>query len=393
MNLLRRNRDFRRLYAAAVVDGFGSWLLVFAAPLHVFAVTGSAASTGLALAVQALPAVLLTPWAGVALDRWPRTRIVVVANLASALGVGLMLAPGGVFGGLFVESAAGCFLRPALRALTPTVVPDDGDLATANALTSFTDGAFRMLGPPLGTALVVAGWFPAVVLADLASYLVAAALVVRLRAGRGAAARAGTRVRVRDGLRALARTPLLRGLAVASCLYWTANAALTALLFPFAADRLGASGRVIGWLIAALGVGYLVGSALSRLIILRYATRTVLTAGYALVGLCFVVAFTATSVPRALVAIGLSGVPGAITQIATVHRLQLSAPDAILGRIAAAFHLTDALASVTGALLAPALVAAAGLAPALLTASLTVVAAGPLAAALLPFARPRDRVG
>ena len=47
MGLLRRNRDFRRLYAATAVDGFGSWLLVFAAPLHVYAVTGSAMSTGL----------------------------------------------------------------------------------------------------------------------------------------------------------------------------------------------------------------------------------------------------------------------------------------------------------------------------------------------------------
>ncbi|MEV0716806.1 hypothetical protein, partial [Asanoa sp. NPDC050611] len=40
MNLLRGNGDFRRLYAATTIDKFGSWLLVFAAPLHVYALAG-----------------------------------------------------------------------------------------------------------------------------------------------------------------------------------------------------------------------------------------------------------------------------------------------------------------------------------------------------------------
>ncbi|MDG4826105.1 MFS transporter [Asanoa sp. WMMD1127] len=380
MGLLRRNRAYRRLYVAGAVDGFGSWLLVFAAPLHVYAVTGSAMSTGLALAVQAVPALLVAPWAGVAVDRWPRVRIIVLANLASAAGVALMLSPDLIFVGLFVEAAAGCFLRPALRALTPTVVPDPADLATANALTTFTDSAYRMIGPPLGTALVAAGWFPAVVAADALSYVVAAALVVGLPGGRSA----GARVLIRDGVRALARTPVLRGLAVASSLYWTANAALTVLLIPFAVDRLGGSGQVVGWLIAALGLGYLTGSALARPLILRYATRTVVSLGYALVGVCFLVAFTAGSVPRALVAVGLSGVPGAVCQIAVGHRIQVSTPDAVLGRVAAGFHLTDALAAVTGALLAPLLLGMAGLPLALVLLSLTVVAVGLLAMALLP---------
>ncbi|MEV0720934.1 MFS transporter, partial [Asanoa sp. NPDC050611] len=192
-----------------------------------------------------------------------------------------------------------------------------------------------------------------------------------------------SRVRVRDGVWVLVRTPVLRGMAVASCLYWTANAALTALLIPFVVDGLGRSGRVVGWLIAALGLSYLVGAAIARRLILRHATRTLLAFGYAAVGACFVVAFTATSVPRALVAVGLSGVPGAVTQIATAHRLQVSTPDAVLGRVASAFHLSDALAAVAGAVVGPGLLALAGLRPALITLSLAVVAAGLLAAALL----------
>jgi len=44
-------------------------LLVVAIPFHVFALTGSTVATGLTLALEALPALAIGPWAGVLLDR------------------------------------------------------------------------------------------------------------------------------------------------------------------------------------------------------------------------------------------------------------------------------------------------------------------------------------
>src|SRR4051794_22115720 len=88
---LAHHRAFRRLWTAATVDAFGTWLLVMAVPVHVHAITGSATSTGLALAVQALPAVMIGPWAGALTDRWPRRAVLVAANVIAALGVGILL--------------------------------------------------------------------------------------------------------------------------------------------------------------------------------------------------------------------------------------------------------------------------------------------------------------
>jgi MFS family permease len=178
-----RNRNSRRLWTATTIDSFGSWLLVMAVPLQVFALTGSATSTGLALAIQALPAVLIGPWAGVAIDRWHRKKVLMVANVSSAAGVALMLLAatpahrGFIYLGLIVENVAVCFLRPALAAVTPAVVGSESDLASANSLSAFTNSAFRMLGPVVGTFLVARGWFEAVVLVDVTSYLVAAAII------------------------------------------------------------------------------------------------------------------------------------------------------------------------------------------------------------------------
>ena len=81
-----RQREFRRLWTATTIDAFGSWLLVMALPLHVFASTGSIGSTGLTLAVEAAPALLVGLWAGSLVDRWPRRRVLVLGNLVAGHG-------------------------------------------------------------------------------------------------------------------------------------------------------------------------------------------------------------------------------------------------------------------------------------------------------------------
>ncbi|GLI02904.1 MFS transporter [Phytohabitans aurantiacus] len=67
-----RLRDFRLLWLARLVSLLGSWLLIVAVPAYVFALTGSLVATGLTLAAEFLPSVLLGPIAGVLADRWDR---------------------------------------------------------------------------------------------------------------------------------------------------------------------------------------------------------------------------------------------------------------------------------------------------------------------------------
>jgi predicted MFS family arabinose efflux permease len=394
---LVHHRAFRRLWIAATVDACGSWLLVMAVPVQVFALTGSATSTGLALAIEALPAALIAPWAGIVTDRFPRGRVLVTANLVSAAGVALMLVAstpgrvGFVYVGLVLESVASCFARPAFQAATPGVVADASTLASANALLATSNSVWRIAGPIAGTSLTAVGWFPAVVGLDLASFLVAAAIVRTVPIP--AAGRADdSGLRVSEGLRHIGGTRTLRGLLVSSCLYWTANAGLTALLVPFVTERLHAPGGAVGYLITGLGVGYLCGSALSRRVLGRFTARGALTLAYAAVGLCFLVLFSATTLPMAVAAATCSGVPGATALVVTGHHLQLCTPDRVRGRVSAAFQASDAVAAVAGALAAPALVALADLGRAVLVLSVAVLVAAAVAAILLPRSASRYRL-
>ena len=385
---LVRHRAFRRLCIAATVDAIGTWLLVTAVSVHVYAVTGSATSTALALAVQALPAVVVGPWAGALVDRWPRRIVLVVANTVAAAGVCALLDDRLIYAGLVVESVAGCFLRPAFQATIPAIVPDETDRASANALLAVSQSVLRLTAPLAGTFLTTAGWFAAVVAADAVSYLGAATILATLSIpdpARSASALAGES---RAGWRLVVRTRLLRGMLAASCVYWTANAALTALLVPFVAHRLHAGGQAVGYLVTGLGAGYLCGSAISRTILVRFSARTHLAVSYALVGGCFLVMFTTTGLPVAIVAVSAAGIPGAMANVATTHHAQTAAPPEARGRVSAAFVTSDAVAAVTGALAAPLVVAATGLPAALIILSTLVLAAAAIAAVALPAGRP-----
>jgi predicted MFS family arabinose efflux permease len=162
-------------------------------------------------------------------------------------------------------------------------------------------------------------------------------------------------------LRFVAGTPLLRGLLITTWAYWTANGALTVLLVPYLVERLHRPGADVGYLLSGLGLGYLLGAAAAARVIARYPPRTILVAGYAGVGVCLLALFNVPTLPAAVVAAALAGIPGAIVLVVSQHRVQAGTPDAILGRVGAAFYASDATAAVAGALLAPALTHAAGL--------------------------------
>src|SRR5262249_4964162 len=153
-------------------------------------------------------------------------------------GIALMLAGplAAIYAGILVEAVAVAFLLPALRAITPGVAGPN--LASFNASMSFASGVFRMTGPPLGTFLAARGLFSAVVVLDIIGYAVAALLIGRLSIGPGETD--ALPVRVRDGVRLIRRTHMLKGLVVTSWLFLAGNAGVTALFVPFVAERLRA---------------------------------------------------------------------------------------------------------------------------------------------------------
>jgi MFS family permease len=363
-------------------------LLVVAIPFHVFQLTGSAAATGLTLALEALPALVVGPWAGALLDRWELSRAMWVADLVSAAAVGLILFADRperlwmIYLAVLVENTATTVFRPASRALLPSVVGTGPELAAANALRVFAGSATRLGAPPLGALLLSEPGITFVLVVDIVSYLLSAAMIaaIRIRPERAP----HQPLRPLAGLRYAVRSKPLRGLLAGNGVFLTANAGLTALLVPLIVERLDAPGYTVGYVFSGLGAGYLLGAAISLKALSWLGVRDLIVTTQLATGAAFFALVNAPSVPWAIAAAALIGVPGSVLLITTETTVQRVTTPTMLAQVGALFFAVDALAAVVGALAAPALTLVADLTVTLNLLAAVAVLAAPITLSAVP---------
>jgi MFS family permease len=390
-------RDFRYLLSAGLVSNLGSWLLVVAVPYRVFQLTGSATATGLTLAAESLPALVVGPVAGVFVDRWDRRRVMIVTNVVSAgalLGIPLADRPdrlGWLYAALVVENLGLVFFRPAARALLPAVVGTGPLLVGANSLVGVVNGVVQLAGPPLGAVLLTWLGLPGLVLLDLVSYLLSATVITMVGYRAAVGERSARTVRavaaeLAAGLRCTAGNRTLRGLLPLTVLFFLANAVFTTLLIPFMTGRFGAHPAVIGVQLSALGAGFLLGAPLAGLFTDR-PPRVPLVLGPAGVGGCFAVLANAPTAVVAVVATGLAGLPASLLLVTVETTVTRATPAPLRGRVGAVFLAGNAAAELVGALVG-ALAGGAGDLSVVLTVSAAVIL---LCAAWAPVLLPARR--
>lgn len=399
-----RVRDFRLLWAGGLVSSVGTWLLTVAVPAQVLRATGSLRDTGLTLAVQYGPQLLLGPVAGVAADRWDRRLVMVVSSAASAAAVAVMMlgtAPGR-YGVLYIalaaETSTAVFYAPAIQARTPEIVGTGPLLSSASSLTAMTSGVVRLIGGPLGGVLFAFLGIRWLIGADVASYLIAAAAALmtsrhpsspetpqdEVRAGLpGPTAGHGVRASLVVGVRALRRSPAARGLLAVQVLFLAANASLSAVLIPFGLRRLGGSTQT-GLLMAALGAGFLLGAPVLRVVLDRVQARHAMAASLAVTAAGYVGLFRSTTIAAALPAGVVIGMTGAVILSVPVATVQRVTGNEVLGRITAAFTTGGAAATLAGAVAGPVVAQAIQLTGAAVAAASVTLAAAAVALVVVP---------
>ncbi|GAA2974111.1 MFS transporter [Actinokineospora diospyrosa] len=386
-------RDFRLLWFARLVSQLGSWLLVVAVPVQVFVLSGSVTATGLTVAAEFLPGVVLGPVVGVWVDRWDRRRVMVVADLVRGVAVGLLLVVQGVgelwlvYVVLVVESSGTVLFRPAAQAHTPVVVGTGSRLSSANALNAATDGVVRLVGAAAGGALL--GWvgFEALVVLDAGSYVVSAVAILSTaaRGGGGTGSTGRVWVDLRWGLEFLRSNKTARGVLAVTSLFLGANACLSALLIPFGVTVLGGGGQ-IGIVLSALGVGFLVGAPVMRGLVDRVEPGPLLGGAVAATGVGFIALFSASTVVAAVPAAVGIGVVGSVALGTAQTVVQRVTPNEGLGRVSSVVFTGEAVATVVGAVVGPAVAQALSLTWAAYLAGAVTVLGGLAGWAALPRA-------
>jgi MFS family permease len=183
-----RHQDFRYLFLGQAASTIGDRAVVVAIALYVTQTTGSATDLGLVLGGQTLPFVALLLFGGVWADRLPRHRIMIATDLTRA-GLHALLAALILSGSVPIWAlvaieacfgAAQAFFQPAYSGLLPQTVPEPL-IQEARALTESMANLAFLLGPALATALVLGVGAGETFAFDAATFLLSAALLVRVR--------------------------------------------------------------------------------------------------------------------------------------------------------------------------------------------------------------------
>jgi MFS family permease len=319
--------------------------------------TGSATRMGLGIMLQALPALLLGPYAGALADRFrPRPLVVTGQLLHAVLALGLVavvLADGGAGPVYLISLLSGvvsAFDGPALGRFGSMVAGRDL-LGNALALGSLINSTGRIIGMALGGVLVVACGPAALFLGNAASFLAVVAAVLAMRPSGlhplAAPAAGGADRGVRAGFGYLLRQPVvLVTLALALVLgsvgrnYQVTMAAMSA-----GPLRGGAAG--FGVLSTVFAIGTVGGALLAasrphlslRLLVLAGAAASTLQL---LAGLApGLVAFAALLIPIAAAAV--------VIDTTVSSRVQLDTREDMRGRVLSAMAIVSSLAGMTGA--------------------------------------------
>ncbi|MFG1992589.1 MFS transporter [Actinoplanes sp. NPDC048988] len=397
---------FRRLWIAGLVSDAGDWLMFIALPLVVLELTGSALGTSFAFLLELAPAVLLAPVAGRVADRVPRRLVMLVAMLAQAGSLLPLLAVHDrsdlplLYGVIVAHATLAAFFEPAKNAMLPALVGPDR-VVSANALAGLNNDLGRIVGGPLGGVLLAVAGLGGVVLADVATYLVAAVLVATLP--RGSVSRtAGTPGPARGGLLGVLADPASRAPIVVAFAAAVAQGLFVLLFVFFVTDVLGGAAADVGVLrgvqaIGAIAAGVVLGVLGARLDIFRLTiTGSVVFA--LLTALTWNLSFLTHTIAVYAVLFAVVGAPGVLMGAGLTSLLQRASRDDRRGSAFAAFGLTQATGQALGLLAGGLLQGAVGTLPLLEVQAASYAVAATLALILLrktgrPAANPASARG
>ena len=375
--------------------------LVLAVSFHVYELTNDPIALGYVGLAMFLPVVGLGLVAGDLLDRFNRASMLIISSLlgtACALGF-FFITIGGttaiwpfyVLIALFGVSFT--FARPAMPALVPQLV-GSAELTRGIAMASSTSQMATMLGPPVAGALLIAGPEAAYAVTAFFSFIAAVFwLTLRPQAGSDIPARSeqSMRRRIADGLRIVFRTPLILG-CMSLDLFAMLLGSVVALLPIFARDILMVGPFGLGLLRAAPAVGAtLMAIALSRFMAPRPA-GAIMLGSVACFGLAIVVFGLSTNIVLSLAALAVSGSFDMLSNVLRNTVVQLSAPNAIRGRVNAVNQLFISGSNELGDFRAGVSAGLLGTIPAVMVGAIGTMAVAAAWAVVFPSLRKLDRV-
>lgn len=265
-----RHRNYRLFFSGQGVSLIGTWMTRVATGWLVYRLTGSAFLLGLVSFAGQIPILLLGPFAGVWVDRWNRHLVLIVTQILSMLQsfalAGLALAKIITVNEVIVlnllQGAINAFDMPARQAFVIEMVEDPDDLGNAIALNSSLVNAARLIGPSIAGVLIALVGEGYCFLVDGFSYVavIVSLLAMIVVAQPRERTQRGVLSELREGWDYVVNSPPIWWILLLLALVSLVGMPYTTLMPIFAGRILHGGAHTLGFLMAATGVGALIGA-------------------------------------------------------------------------------------------------------------------------------------
>ena len=337
-------RNFRLYASGAIISNVGTWMQRVAQDWLVLELTHSGTALGIVTGLQFLPALLISPYAGLIADRFPKRRVLTITQFAMgavALVLGTLTVAGvveawHVYALAFVFGIGTAFDAPTRQSFVVEMVGKD-ELSNAVGLNSASFNAARLIGPGLAGLLIAwIGTGPVIMINGFSYAAVIVSLYLmrpsELHTPKPAGREKGM---IRDGMRYLWRRPDLMMVLVAVFFAGTfgLNFQMTSALM--ATHTFGKGAGEYGILGSILAIGSLAGALLAAR---RVRTRGRLVIGSALAfGVMVVISGVMPSYLSYALVLPLVGFAALTTLTAANATMQLGIEPTMRGRVMALY--------------------------------------------------------
>jgi MFS family permease len=356
-------RDARLFLFGWAVSVFGDWAMFIVLGVWAKDLTGSNSAAGLVFFFLAAPS-LLSPLAGVFVDRMSRRKVMIWTYVAEAIVVLSLLFVHDrsdiwlLYAVTLFYGAAGTVAGSARSALMTVILPRDL-LGEANGIFQSVREGLRLIAPLVGAGIYAATGGGAVAILDAASFVavVIALLLLRTPEPRFEREEHHFVAEVLAGARHILRTPALLQILFTCGVCLLVVGFSETVIFAVLDQGLHRPTSFFGVLSSLQGVGAIAGGVTAARVLRRVGDATLVGLGMALFAIGDL-SFVSTSLPLVLAGIAVAGAGVAWLIVGFATAIQTRTPDRLQGRVFSAADMVISTPQTVSIALGAALIAA-----------------------------------
>ncbi len=354
-----RHYNYRLYWISQLISVTGTWMQNVALAWLVVTLTNSAIALGTVTALQFLPILIFSLFAGVVIDRLPKRKILIATQIVSAIQAFILwilvalkvITLWEIYVLALLLGFVNAFDQPGRQAFVAEMVPDE-DVGNAVALNSLLFNAARTIGPAIaGVTIAVVGVAPSFLLNGV-SYLaiIVALLLMRTSQLRTFTSKVDKTLKegLKEGISYAINEPSIASILIVLIFIGTFGYNFSTMLPLLVKFVLRGGPDVFGVLTSALGIGSMIGALLvaGR----QKPTRKFIFAFAALFGIIEVALSLSLNFVLTIILLVSLGIASIAYIASTNTSLQMNSPMHLRGRIMGLYVVIFAGSTPIGAL-------------------------------------------